>query len=420
MTGSSGVTLALSAVTVLTVGAAALNSGPRTAAVIAAATPSGRSASADVPACPLTPAQERTAVDAFKKLLPVLTHPRCFNCHGGVNPYLEKDEGGHLGGKMKGPGDRGIPPIKQCQECHDGLPQWDTPLPANFFVGKSPRELCIHFKRTKFSGAEFVHHIQVDPFTKSAFLGDRALNASSKASVEDETGVPFANQRPPGNHAQFTALSQAWVDAMDAGWPVKPDCGCGPETKAWVGSVTTVFEVNLGPKSLGLLIETDSATVRFEMDSSFRSPARYWKATAGAIKWQTRAIGGACTGGGSGTVPIGLEAYHMAPAGLQLELENDSSRFERRGDGARAVRFMVGIGPWPDSWNVWIKYHCKGAPTLGRFSLFGASQWWGHPPAGGTISPDGKTMKGSHKTALGTGTIEWKWDLHLELAPVTP
>lgn len=400
MTGSSGVTLALAALAALTVGAAAFGSDPPTAAAFVAATTSGRSNPGTAPECPLTPLQERRAVNAFQELMPVLTHPRCFNCHGGVNPYVARNQGGHAGGRMIGPNGRGSPPIRQCQECHDGLPSWDTPLPDFFFVGKSPRELCMQFKSVEIVGSSFVRHVQSDPFTKTAFIGDRALNNASQYMAADARGIPFANQPPPGSHAQFNAQAQAWVDAVGAGWRIMPDCGCGREVKPWVGTVNAVFEIDLGPGSLGTLIETDSATVRFEIDSSF-TVTGYWKSVSGAIKWTTSATGGACTGGGSGTVPIGLGSDQNPMAGLHLDY------------GSGGLRFIVGIGPWPDPYMPVIKYFCKDAPWLGVFSLLGAMQWWSHPPEGGAVSPDGKTIKGTYTTALSTGTMVWTWDLRL-------
>src|SRR5262249_30099696 len=39
--------------------------------------------------CRLSPAQQVAAVGAFKKMMPVFRHPRCANCHGGVNPFIE-------------------------------------------------------------------------------------------------------------------------------------------------------------------------------------------------------------------------------------------------------------------------------------------------------------------------------------------
>src|SRR5262245_9872381 len=53
-----------------------------------------------VRACPLSPAQERAAVNAFDKMMPVLFHPRCLNCHGATNPYVAPQVGRHFGGQM--------------------------------------------------------------------------------------------------------------------------------------------------------------------------------------------------------------------------------------------------------------------------------------------------------------------------------
>ena len=60
-------------------------------------------------ACPLTLAEEHKASLAFEEMMPVLMHPRCFNCHGGVNERVSADEGGHLGGRAD-PAD--------CKDCH--------------------------------------------------------------------------------------------------------------------------------------------------------------------------------------------------------------------------------------------------------------------------------------------------------------
>ena len=41
-------------------------------------------------ACPLTDAQTSKSIDAFKPIAHFLTtEPRCFNCHGGVNPHID-------------------------------------------------------------------------------------------------------------------------------------------------------------------------------------------------------------------------------------------------------------------------------------------------------------------------------------------
>jgi hypothetical protein len=42
------------------------------------------------PSCPLPVGRQVKAVKAFLEIMPVFQHPRCFNCHGGVNPFIKK------------------------------------------------------------------------------------------------------------------------------------------------------------------------------------------------------------------------------------------------------------------------------------------------------------------------------------------
>src|SRR5205085_6155532 len=40
--------------------------------------------------CPLSESQSEKSIDAFAKIVPTLTQePRCVNCHGGVNPFMD-------------------------------------------------------------------------------------------------------------------------------------------------------------------------------------------------------------------------------------------------------------------------------------------------------------------------------------------
>src|SRR5947209_14013069 len=55
------------------------------------------------PVCPLSDSQTQKSIEAFSKIAHFLTHePRCFNCHGGVNPYMD--------GAGKDPEDANAPP----------------------------------------------------------------------------------------------------------------------------------------------------------------------------------------------------------------------------------------------------------------------------------------------------------------------
>jgi hypothetical protein len=353
-------------------------------------------------ACPFTPSQEREIVSKFDKLWPVVRHPRCLNCHGGVNPYVEEDEGGHLGGKItKGSDLRET--LNTCQECHSGLEGWDIPVDAMYFTGKSSQELCILFKKTERTPADFVAHITNDkgrvPFTVTAFKGDRALNEAAKDITEEKTGRPFQVEPPPMSQEAMIELSRDWAEAMGPGWAVKPACGCGRGGRGWTGTVTGVWNLDLA--EMGHATETTTANVRFEIDSSFAGDsAVYWKSTSGEIKWTTRIFGAECRASASGTVPIGLGA-DLNPMAMLSQQNVD------------VPRFMVAIGPWPDAYVPRFVIRCKDSPPIPGV-LFGGHLWWYHAPAG-ILSADGKTLKGTYEApAPIPGTMKWTWDLQME------
>ena len=47
------------------------------------------------PGCRITPAENNRAVAAFEKMLPVLQHPRCANCHGKIDVFSPEAETTH-------------------------------------------------------------------------------------------------------------------------------------------------------------------------------------------------------------------------------------------------------------------------------------------------------------------------------------
>jgi hypothetical protein len=239
---ASGVTLALALLLVVfTVGAASFDTGSHGAVATAAPTPSGRSNSGDAPACPLTPTQQQKAVTAFDQMMPVLLHPRCINCHGGVDPFVDPAKGGHLGGEQDLPENP-----DDCQLCHDGLPGWTVTGPPMFFGGKSAKELCVQFKKFEKTGGLFVGHIDREnggiQFIGSAFKGDRALNELGKEESAEKSGRAFMIEPPPGTREQLVAQAQDWVDAVGAGWSATPECGC-EVTGTWDGTVTATYQI---------------------------------------------------------------------------------------------------------------------------------------------------------------------------------
>ena len=353
--------------------------------------------------CYLTTAQEREAVSKFDKMWPVLRHPRCVNCHGGVNPYVDEGTGKHLTGKIIKGKDLDET-LEKCQECHSGLLGWDIPVSSMFFVGKSSRQLCNLFKKTKGSGDLFVAHIANDnggvQFTATAFKGDRALDEDAKAISETKTGRPFQDEQPPLTHDKMIELARTWADAVGQGWLV-PDCGCRVHRSTWTGTITGEWDFQMGG-DMGHIRETTRANVRYELDSSLTDEAATrWKSTSGLIEWSSNISGSRCTANASGTVPVGLGSDLNPMGGLSLD-----------NSGPNVHRFMVSIGPWPDQYEPHFNIICKDAPPLPGL-LFGAGIWWGHPPAG-MLSPDGKTLVGTYQTAGPTGTMRWTWDLQLD------
>ena len=132
-------------------------------------------ARADEISCPLSLGQQEHSIRAFAKMMPVFRHPRCSNCHGGVNPFEAEATSRHGGGQMD-------PDVnaEQCQACHDQLAGWDTPGTPMCFVGRRDEDLCIQMKTFEETGASFIEHIRNDhggiQFIAAGFKGERGLD----------------------------------------------------------------------------------------------------------------------------------------------------------------------------------------------------------------------------------------------------
>jgi hypothetical protein len=105
-----------------------------------------------------------------------------------------------------------------------------------------------------------------DMVRASAFKWDRALDEYGQGIYEDEAHRDFRFELPPGTNAELTAQAQALVDAVGDGWKVMPDCGC-KVNGAWVGTVTGIWNLRLG--EMGVAVESSTATVRLEIDTSY-------------------------------------------------------------------------------------------------------------------------------------------------------
>ena len=386
-------------------------------------------------ACPLTLPQEYKAGQAFEKMMPVVMHPRCFNCHGGVDETLPANKGGHLGGAV-GPND-------DCLNCHIGVRnlnnplrrflEWRTPSSDFFFKGRSPRDLCNQFKFIEASPERFIGHMindnGGDQFGEAAYQGDRSLNTLGEITSKEATGRDMVPERPPIPHAQLVAHAREWANTVGTkGWKI-PDCGCRLMGDAWEGTVTT--ELNHVSPELGTLRETMRATARFEIDSSFMTippgdsvssdPWLVWKTTSGKLEWTVNATGGDCTTSASGTVPIRLGADRN-PWGL-IWIEPDSTS----GD----LTYSAQIGPWPEGYEPQFTYRCRREiPGFAGIGYAVGQAWWNHPD-GVKVSDEGKarfalirrddrvpsaprgTIKDSLVSPHPLGTIKWVWDFKL-------
>jgi hypothetical protein len=355
-------------------------------------------------ACPLSPAEEKRAVEKFDEMWPVLRHPRCFNCHGAVNPFVEEARGHHRGGKIPQP-ENARAALDLCEECHY-VRNWDTPAELFFFTDRSARQLCMQFKKAEESPTVFVRHMYNDkggtPFIATAFKGDRALNSIGEDTLERLTGRPFELEQPPMTHGEFVQIASDWANLVgERGWTATPDCGCGRRKSAWTGTVTGVWNLDLDGRLH--VVEKTTANVRFELDTTYApGPDLYWKSVSGELEWSTE-ITGECRASASGMLPIdqGADDNPLATLSLQTGL----------GGGPR---YMVGVGPWRDEYQPRFTVRCPEASFPGI--LYGLGVFWHHPDPG-MISPDGKTLQGSFQAAHPAGTNAWTWDLQLEQLP---
>lgn len=145
--------------------------------------------------------QSPTPLQLFQKMLPVVRHPRCSNCHGGVDPGNKVQ---HKGGDQAG---------TDCTQCHEdpAAKDWGLPGRDHFFVGKTDEELCSLFAEfaMKQGHARFIdNHLQHDQLIISAFKG---LMADARKPGQGTPPDPPADQPPIGQDA-FVKLGQDWID----------------------------------------------------------------------------------------------------------------------------------------------------------------------------------------------------------------
>ena len=152
--------------------------------------------------------REEESKEAFIAAYKVFMHPRCLNCHPAGDTPFQGDSGVlHTQGVKRGPDGKGLYAMK-CKNCHQdahtpgenmppGHPNGHLP-PADrkmVFEGKSPRQLAMSFKDSKFTGFntmdKFLHHIEDDTLVKNSFT---------------------YGTRPPLTHEEFAAKVREWIE----------------------------------------------------------------------------------------------------------------------------------------------------------------------------------------------------------------
>jgi hypothetical protein len=206
------------------------------------------------PGVPDLPGRRRNhaaAVAAFKQMVPVLTHPRCANCHSPMTFFNGEDDYAGDGSRdstgdfrrIPGTGTRANHPggpltrvpdspanrtgMTLCRECHEKAPpQWDI---GPSWEGLTAYQLCQSMKAARNDGEQFLEHVRTDALVKLAFQGMKAIN--------NKTPHP-----PPLSHVQFLGAATDWIAYMDAmkKFPKARSDGC-PRDDSWSGAVEYTY-----------------------------------------------------------------------------------------------------------------------------------------------------------------------------------
>lgn len=200
--------------------------------------------------CPLPLDEQLASIKAFEPIARFVTRePRCFNCHGGVNPHIAgvgKDPEDpqtpvstveHGGGRIPHDARKSGTISGGCLECHNNMAHkrdgsrsnWMTAPPVLTFVGKDSPALCKQFKRMG-SAEHFLDHLKDDNggnnFSGTAFKGGCGLDPVMFRKDLEEEGIC----RPPSMpHQAFEQLGADWIKAMGGKFQGDEGCGCDIE-----------------------------------------------------------------------------------------------------------------------------------------------------------------------------------------------
>jgi hypothetical protein len=290
--------------------------------------------------CPLSDSQTKNSVEAFSRIAHFMTHePRCFNCHGGVNPYIEhtgpdpEDPNAppslteHGGGKMSREHAKsadGTPIIDSgCDGCHShmaaktggGESKWMTAPGFLSFVGKDAPTLCKQIRSASRDAKEFMGHLKDDNggnnFGGTAFNGDRGLDRESYSESEVPT------QKPSISHPDLLKFGQNWIDAL--GGEFKGDKSCGCEPVHYAIRVSTLNETNFGPVHRTSVMQPVDVRIAFEDDGAFSGDS--------AANFQAAGVVMPCSGQASSTLTFHVSGQAIETSdehSMHFQLENSS------------------------------------------------------------------------------------------------
>lgn len=213
---------------------------------------------------PVAPGQQIETIDLledplakFSKLMPVLSHDRCANCHGAVDPFTGFDhEGGQLEPALAAPligsdGDQmlGTDFNGPCTAsgCHSapGARFWALAPKKTKFAGQTASAICHEIQlNSRFNKADVLRrHLGKDELILAAFIGQKGF--PDRPADSPRMPVP-----------EFLRLADEWLKGSE-------DIPCS----GWTGTITQTETVNLktthGNPGLGLsssTTETQTAT----------------------------------------------------------------------------------------------------------------------------------------------------------------
>ena len=158
------------------------------------------------------PTRQTDSLEAWNKIVTVLQHPRCLNCHQLNSPLQGEARSPHLPHVVRGPDNHGVSAMR-CGDCHNGMGNnqtsrtpgaggagkdlWQLAPVSMLWQGLSSGDLCRSLKdpkrNGKRSGHELIEHMTKEPLVLWGWNPGRGLEP-----------VPIP-------HTEFVDLTKTWV-----------------------------------------------------------------------------------------------------------------------------------------------------------------------------------------------------------------